>query len=69
MRKQTDTRQELEAATRRLLAGTAAVGSDASKSAKTAGPAVGILAALVAFLWGRRRARRKAVVVKVHRSK
>ena len=69
MREQSATRKELEVVARRLLGGTSAMTSQAAGTVKSSGPAVGLVAALAAFLWGRRRGRRRSAYVKVARRK
>ena len=67
MKEQSATRQELEVVARRLLGGADDLTVDAASKMKSVGPAFGILAALTAFLWGRRRGRRRSAFVKVNR--
>lgn len=69
MTEQSETRRELEATLRRLLGDTSQIASGVSSRAKSTAPAVGILAALGAFAWGRRRGRRRKTYVEVRRSK
>ncbi len=68
-REQTPTRKELESAARRLFGSVGQATDDAKGPAKMTGAAVGILGALVAFVWGRRRGRRRKTYVEVRRSK
>lgn len=63
------TRQDLEIAVRRLVGDTTSLAGDATSTIKTAGPALGVLAALLAFAWGRRRGRKRAAYVEVKRRK
>ncbi len=67
MSEHSQTRQELEAAIRRLVGDTTSLSKDAKGSAKSAAPAVGLLAALLAFAYGRRRGRRRSASVRVQR--
>ena len=69
MTERSQTRQDLELAARRLVGGTGTLASGAASTAKSAGPALGILAVLTAFLYGRRRGRRRSAQVKVSRKK
>ncbi len=69
MSEQSETRRELEATLRRLLGDTSQIASGVGSKAKSTAPAVGILAALAAFAWGRRRGRRRKTYVEVRRSK
>lgn len=63
----TATRRELETAVRRLVGDTSDLTTGAAKAAKTVGPAVGVLGALLAYLWGRRRGRRRRTYVEIVR--
>jgi len=58
MTEQSATRIELEQRMRRLLGVTDDLKGAAGAAGKTSGVALGFLAALVAFVWGRRRGRR-----------
>ena len=69
MREQSPTRKELEVVARRLLGSTNDLTNQATGSLKSSAPAVGVLAALIAFLWGRRRGKRRSAYVKVGRRK
>ncbi len=64
-----ETRRELEASLRRLVGDTTQLAGDAQGSAKSAAPALGVLAALLAFAYGRRRGRKRAATLKVTRRK
>lgn len=59
MREQSPTRIELEKRLRELIGATNEMKSSAATASKASGVAVGFLAALMAFLWGRRRGRRR----------
>ena len=61
------TRIELEAAVRRLVGTTTNATESATSKLKSAGPFVGVLAALSAFAWGRRRGRKRSAYVEVKR--
>jgi hypothetical protein len=61
------TRRELEVAVRRLLGDTSSLTEDVTSTAKKVGPAAGLLAALLAYGWGRRRGRRQRATVTVAR--
>jgi hypothetical protein len=63
------TRNELEEVARRLVGRTDTLSDDLGQSAKIAVPALGVLAALGAYLWGRRRGRQRTTIVEVRRSK
>lgn len=65
MSEPTPTRVELEAAIRRLIGDTSSLTSNVTGSAKRAGPALGLLGALLAYAWGKRRGRRRRVRVEV----
>ena len=69
MREQSATRKELESAARRLVGNTGQMGSDASDAVKRIGPFAAVLAALLAFAWGRRRGRQRSAYVEVKRRK
>lgn len=58
MSEQSPTRIELETRLRKLIGQTEDLKDSATTAGKASGVAVGILTALVAFLWGRRRGRR-----------
>ena len=68
-REHSATRHELEAVARRILGDTTKMSADASASAKQAGPALAVLGALLAFLWGRHRGRRRRAYVTVKRKR
>ncbi|MBU6233499.1 MAG: hypothetical protein KJS64_04540 [Acidobacteria bacterium] len=51
------TRQELEEKIRRLVGPVEGMRSESSTGLKSSGAALGFIAALVAFAWGRRRGR------------
>jgi hypothetical protein len=68
-REQSDTRRELEVVARRLVGETSKMSADGADAAKKAGPAVAVLGALVGFLWGLRRGRRRKVYVQVKRKR
>jgi hypothetical protein len=67
VREQSDTRRELEAAARRLVGEGAQAADGAAGALKSAGPALGVLALLGAYAWGRRRGRRRSARVEVKR--
>lgn len=58
MSEQSATRLELERQLRRLVGTTEEFQGAATSAGKASGVALGVLAALGAFLWGRRRGRR-----------
>jgi hypothetical protein len=66
---QSETRRQLEVTLRRVVGDTSQMASGVGSKAKSTAPAVGILAALLAFAWGRRRGRRRQTYVEVRRSK
>lgn len=68
-RPQSVTRQQLEVVARRLAGDVEGVATGSSDAAKKTGPALAVLAALGAFLWGLRRGRRKQVYVQVKRKR
>ena len=67
MNEPSSTRRELEAAVRRLVGSTANATDSATSKLKSAGPFVGVFAALSAFAWGRRRGRQRSAYVEVKR--
>lgn len=69
MSEQSKTRRDLEASARRLVGDTSRLSESAASTMKTAGPAAAVLAALVAFAYGRRRGRRRATYGKIKRPK
>jgi hypothetical protein len=62
------TRRDLERAIRRLAGDAEKAAEGAEGAAKYSGAALGVLAAMLAYLWGRRRSRRSGaiVIVKKH---
>jgi hypothetical protein len=62
---QSATRIELESAIRRLIGDTSSLTENVAGASKKAGPAIGILGALLAYAWGKRRGRRRRVRVEV----
>ena len=65
MSEQSATRIELESAIRRLIGDTSSLTENVAGASKKAGPAIGILGALLAYAWGKRRGRRRRVRVEV----
>jgi hypothetical protein len=62
---QSATRVELETAIRRLIGDTSSLTENVTSASKKAGPAVGVLGALLAYAWGKRRGRRRRVRVEI----
>jgi hypothetical protein len=63
------TRRELETVARKILGETSDLASDAGAAAKRSGPAVAVLGAVLAFLWGRHRGKRRRAYVTVKRKR
>lgn len=61
------TRQDLEAAARRLVGHAEQAAEGAEAAAKKTGLAVAFLAALAAFFWGRRHGRRNKATITITR--
>ncbi len=68
MSEQSETRRQLEVTLRRVVGEGGELASGVTSKAKSTAPAVGIVAALLAFAWGRRRGRRRRTYVEVRRS-
>jgi hypothetical protein len=65
VREQSQTRKDLEVSARKLVGDTSQLTENAATTLKVAGPAVGVLAVLGAFVWGRRRGRKQRSYVEV----
>jgi uncharacterized membrane protein len=64
-----ETRRQLEVTARRILGETSSAAAGATDAAKKAGPAVAVAGAILAFLWGRHRGRRRRAYVTVRRTR